>query len=53
MKQKFAERRHKAEEHIEQAIKCLNVRDKQEKIMIKDLKDIKQRIDDTIVYYLK
>ena len=53
MEQKFTERRHKAEECIEQAIQCLNARDKQEKIMIKDLKNIKQRIDDTIIYYIK
>lgn len=51
MKQ-FAERRHKAEEYIEQAIKCLNAKDKQEKQMINDLKDIKRRIDDTIIYYI-
>ena len=50
---KFAERRHKAEDYIEQAIKCLNTKDKQEKQMIKDLKNIKQRIDDTIIYYIK
>ena len=50
---KFAERRHKAEDYIEQAIKCLNAKDKQEKQMIKDLKDMKQRIDDTIIYYIK
>ena len=50
---KFVERRHKAEYYIEQAIKCLNAKDKQEKQMIKDLKNIKQRIDDTIIYYIK
>jgi len=53
MIKKFTGRRHKAEGYIEQAIKCFNAKDKQEKHMIKDLKEIKQRIDDTIIYYIK
>jgi hypothetical protein len=53
MVKKFAERRYKAEEYIDLAIKSLSIKDKEEKKMIKELKDIKQRIDNTIVYFIK
>jgi len=49
----FAQRRHNAEDFIDMAIQCLSKKDKQEKQMIKDLENIKQRIDNTIIYYIK
>ena len=50
---KFNERRTKAIKYIKSAMKILDIKDRSEKMMIRDLKDIAERIDATIIYKLK
>ena len=49
----WAQRRINCANKIDEAIACLSKRNKDEKRMIKDLDDIRRRIDETIVYFLK
>lgn len=50
---KYVNRLHACEDKLDEAIKCLSLSTPNERVMIKDLKAIREAIDATIIYHLK